>query len=42
MSAKNCRMNNRVVILYSTVDGHTIRICKKISEKFQNHGFAVD
>ncbi len=32
----------RILILYSTTDGHTIEICKRIRERLDTHGHAVE
>ena len=31
----------RVVILYSTTDGHTVEICKRIKQTIETHGHSV-
>ncbi|MFB9055788.1 menaquinone-dependent protoporphyrinogen IX dehydrogenase [Mariniflexile ostreae] len=35
-------MTKRVAILYSTVDGHTFKICQRIAQHLENSGFKVD
>ncbi|MCH4553768.1 menaquinone-dependent protoporphyrinogen IX dehydrogenase [Aestuariibaculum lutulentum] len=35
-------MSNRILILYSSVDGQTLKICNKISKTLQQEGFTVD
>ena len=32
----------RILILYSTTDGHTIEICKRIRERLDTHGHEVE
>ena len=35
-------MNNQTVIIYSTVDGHTLKICNRLVEVFQQHNQQID
>ena len=35
-------MEKRVGILYSTVDGHTLKICKRIARHIENAGFKTE
>ena len=33
---------SKILILYSTTDGHTIEICKRISRTLETHGHGVE
>lgn len=35
-------MNKRIGIIYSTIDGQTLKICQRIAEHVDNYGFKAD